>query len=304
MVSFTCDGCNETLKKNQVDSHARKCRQCSSVSCIDCCVCFWGDDYKTHTSCITEAERYEKSFSQKTSQNNSSSNNNNNKGNTKRSPQEVWKEIITIASEKSPPSLQHYFHILNDYENVPRKAKAFQNFASNSLKLRGPKSNDIVTSLWDYLSSVREDHQNNRNSNSTTKNNNNNDDDTKRNSRNNIQEEKNADDTTVSTEQEQTPKKDQNSDIHHNDDEVPVVKEKETLLSMRSTKQIVKQMKKSLRKAPNKTLRVKALRKVVKEQLLLKKKTDEIGNLKILIRRHIKDLPKVFKMEGKSVILI
>jgi hypothetical protein len=45
MVFFSCDGCAEMLKKNQVDAHARKCRSCDSVSCVDCSVSFWGGRY-------------------------------------------------------------------------------------------------------------------------------------------------------------------------------------------------------------------------------------------------------------------
>ena len=44
MVFFSCDGCGEMLKKNQVDAHARKCRNCDSVSCVDCSVSFWGGE--------------------------------------------------------------------------------------------------------------------------------------------------------------------------------------------------------------------------------------------------------------------
>jgi hypothetical protein len=42
MVYFSCDACAEVLKKNQVDSHARRCRACASVSCVDCLVSFYG----------------------------------------------------------------------------------------------------------------------------------------------------------------------------------------------------------------------------------------------------------------------
>ena len=58
MVFFVCDGCNETLKKNQVDKHASRCRVCTSVTCVDCSVSFYGNDY-AHTVCISEAEKYE-----------------------------------------------------------------------------------------------------------------------------------------------------------------------------------------------------------------------------------------------------
>lgn len=60
MVSFTCDACGNTVRKNQVEKHYQtKCRSCSVLSCIDCGVDFPGDTYVTHTSCITEAEKYQ-----------------------------------------------------------------------------------------------------------------------------------------------------------------------------------------------------------------------------------------------------
>ena len=46
MVFFTCDGCNETLKKNQVDAHVYRCRRgCDSVSCVDCSISFYGGTF-------------------------------------------------------------------------------------------------------------------------------------------------------------------------------------------------------------------------------------------------------------------
>lgn len=42
MVVFSCDGCGEMLKKQQVDSHAARCRRCDSVCCLDCNVSFYG----------------------------------------------------------------------------------------------------------------------------------------------------------------------------------------------------------------------------------------------------------------------
>ncbi len=60
MVFFVCEGCNETLKKNQVDQHAQRCRSCYRVSCVDCQKIFEGDDYKSHLTCISEDEKYQK----------------------------------------------------------------------------------------------------------------------------------------------------------------------------------------------------------------------------------------------------
>ena len=36
MVYFTCNGCGESMKKNQVDKHVMRCRRCEVLSCMDC----------------------------------------------------------------------------------------------------------------------------------------------------------------------------------------------------------------------------------------------------------------------------
>ena len=60
MVSFICDACGQTIKKNRVEKHYQsECRSCSVLSCIDCGKDFHGDSYAEHTTCITEAEKYQ-----------------------------------------------------------------------------------------------------------------------------------------------------------------------------------------------------------------------------------------------------
>lgn len=43
MVFFSCEGCNETLKKAQVEKHIRRCN--CPVSCVDCSKVFPGLTY-------------------------------------------------------------------------------------------------------------------------------------------------------------------------------------------------------------------------------------------------------------------
>jgi cell growth-regulating nucleolar protein len=57
MPSFVCDTCQETLKKNQLDNHFSRCSR-ASFSCIDCYTTFKGTEYRSHTSCITEVQKY------------------------------------------------------------------------------------------------------------------------------------------------------------------------------------------------------------------------------------------------------
>eukprot|EP00033_Pygsuia_biforma_P000362 GCRY01000435.1.p1 GENE.GCRY01000435.1~~GCRY01000435.1.p1 ORF type:complete len:200 (+),score=40.24 GCRY01000435.1:136-735(+) len=57
MVSFVCDECGATVKKPKAVNHMRSCR--STVSCIDCYQTFDQRSVVGHTSCISEAEKYQ-----------------------------------------------------------------------------------------------------------------------------------------------------------------------------------------------------------------------------------------------------
>ena len=48
------------MKKAKVEKHYQtECRNCTVLSCLDCGKDFHGDEYATHTSCISEAEKYQ-----------------------------------------------------------------------------------------------------------------------------------------------------------------------------------------------------------------------------------------------------
>eukprot|EP01062_Namystynia_karyoxenos_P067793 TRINITY_DN61867_c0_g1_i1.p1 TRINITY_DN61867_c0_g1~~TRINITY_DN61867_c0_g1_i1.p1 ORF type:complete len:243 (+),score=90.17 TRINITY_DN61867_c0_g1_i1:92-730(+) len=57
MPSFTCGNCGDVVKKPKVPDHARWCWT-EQWSCIDCNKYFDNEQIKTHTSCVTEVERY------------------------------------------------------------------------------------------------------------------------------------------------------------------------------------------------------------------------------------------------------
>jgi cell growth-regulating nucleolar protein len=61
MVSFSCEVCNDTILKKKLQQHQRSC-QGAYFTCIDCSTTFYGNDHQKHTSCISEAEKYEKSL--------------------------------------------------------------------------------------------------------------------------------------------------------------------------------------------------------------------------------------------------
>ncbi|KAJ7786695.1 hypothetical protein B0H14DRAFT_2473968, partial [Mycena olivaceomarginata] len=60
MVSFQCHACQDTVKKPKLDQHYNRCY--AGFDCIDCSATFNSPaEYKSHTQCISEAEKYEKS---------------------------------------------------------------------------------------------------------------------------------------------------------------------------------------------------------------------------------------------------
>ncbi|KZT43595.1 hypothetical protein SISSUDRAFT_978256, partial [Sistotremastrum suecicum HHB10207 ss-3] len=52
--------CSDVVKKPKLDKHYSSCY--ATFTCIDCSTTFPGPaQYKAHTSCISEAEKYQKS---------------------------------------------------------------------------------------------------------------------------------------------------------------------------------------------------------------------------------------------------
>ncbi|KAK2629043.1 hypothetical protein QTJ16_002146 [Diplocarpon rosae] len=58
MVSFSCENCGDVLTKKKLDSHRSQCYG-ASFTCLDCMVHFHGTEYRAHTSCISEAQKYQ-----------------------------------------------------------------------------------------------------------------------------------------------------------------------------------------------------------------------------------------------------
>eukprot|EP00934_Nitzschia_sp_Nitz4_P004171 Nitzschia sp. Nitz4//scaffold20_size174350//160042//170970//NITZ4_002134-RA/size174350-augustus-gene-0.39-mRNA-1//1//CDS//3329541905//4161//frame0 len=101
------------------------------------------NDYRQHTSCITEAERYEGKLAKP----------------AKRNPQQEWMDVVMHCTETAPSHLKHYVQTMAGLDNIPRKEKQFRNFTSNSLNLRGKSGGDIVGEIWNVLKQEREKRQ-------------------------------------------------------------------------------------------------------------------------------------------------
>ncbi|KNC78984.1 hypothetical protein SARC_08599 [Sphaeroforma arctica JP610] len=124
MVFFQCDGCGEALKKAKVANHG--CR--AAVSCIDCNVVFEGNSYNQHSSCVSEAQRYQGALYKGASA----------KQLKKQNTQNQWLENIQqfVDSGDADRRMRPMLEKMLTYENIPRKWPKFKNFCSNSLGLR------------------------------------------------------------------------------------------------------------------------------------------------------------------------
>jgi hypothetical protein len=91
---------------------------------------------------LTEVERYETKGKGK-------------HGNKKKSPQEMWVELLAASGAEAPAHLRHYMSDLSTCDNVPRKEKQFKNFVANSMKI--PKH--TVQEIWDILKQRKEEDQ-------------------------------------------------------------------------------------------------------------------------------------------------
>jgi len=143
MVVFTCAHCGESLQKPKVEKHYEtKCRNRNpDLCCMDCLKDFRGDEYKVHTKCVSEAERYGgKGFIAKPGQN---------KGERK---QNAWLEIVqSVLDENTKLSgtLRQLLEKVAQQPNTPRKKPKFINFIRSMDYRIGQKD---VESAWELLS--------------------------------------------------------------------------------------------------------------------------------------------------------
>eukprot|EP00127_Corallochytrium_limacisporum_P001093 Clim_evm4s39 gene=Clim_evmTU4s39 len=146
MVSFYCDACQDTVKLPKVDNHVKRCRDCWVLTCIDCSTAFEGEAFREHKTCISEAEKYQKSLYKGPKGADAK-----NKGEKK---QEQWIALLSaVAAKEQDPKLRSMLNQICDQPNVPRKEKKFNNWASNSMRVRDPK---ILAKLWQRFAEALE----------------------------------------------------------------------------------------------------------------------------------------------------
>ena len=247
------------------------------------------DDYKEHTSCMTEAERYEKTLFR------------GNKTKKKKNPQEAWMDLLEEAANTAPPPLLPHMKRLASLDNVPRKEKQFRNFTANSLNLRGKRQSEIVGSLWKYLADKRQQNQQEKQQQ---------------------QQESKQQQQQESKQQQEKPAPTTLSNNDDDDDKTrnalttsldasrpePVPKEEDSVVAALTPKSVRKTIRKVLKKAPKKSMKMKKLRLAVQDALgldpsakkrLKKMLSNALGSSSSADSKHT-----IFKVDGKLVSLV
>ena len=132
MVWFDCQ-CGESLKKPSVAKHLLH-KHCAFVTCVDCSTTFHGSEYEGHIKCISEAQKYMGSMFHSEG------------GKKEGAKQDDWLAAVSSALAAYQGPLRHLADRLSQYDNIPRKQKAFENFVANSLTLKWDPA--TVTKLW------------------------------------------------------------------------------------------------------------------------------------------------------------
>lgn len=140
---FECYRCNETVKKPKMAKHLLSCGS-EWVTCIDCNKRFSWEEWESHTTCISEAQKYQgKLFQGKES------------GNKGKLKQDTWTENVQKAIEDAgssiSPQTKGHLEKLLGFDNIPRKQKPFTNFVKNSLKLWDEKK---INEIWAVISAA------------------------------------------------------------------------------------------------------------------------------------------------------
>eukprot|EP00092_Neocalanus_flemingeri_P032156 GFUD01034948.1.p1 GENE.GFUD01034948.1~~GFUD01034948.1.p1 ORF type:complete len:482 (+),score=205.87 GFUD01034948.1:70-1446(+) len=147
MVYFTCNACGEQLKKPSVEKHyTQKCRKCTMLTCIDCLKDFYGDEYKTHMSCMSEEQRYSK-------EGRSGWDPEKGQGNKGEKRQNIWTanlRAILAETENIDSDVRNIVNTILDHENIPRKKAKFVNFVKNIMRNRANVHS--IDKTWDLFS--------------------------------------------------------------------------------------------------------------------------------------------------------
>jgi cell growth-regulating nucleolar protein len=229
------------------------------------------DDYRAHTSCISEAERYEGKMAKP----------------KKRNPQQEWMDIVNSCVDTAPPHLRNYLQSMSTLDNCPRKEKQFRNFTANSLSLRG-NSDAVVGEIWAVLNAEREKRRKVKEQQQL------------------IQKEKQEKQREAKEKEKSQESKDESDDDNSQSSsgECANSEANESSEGAVDPKKVKKAMKKALKKAPNRCMKIKALRRVVTDKLGLPKSARKRLKELLLQEGSITSKKATIKVDGKTITLV
>ena len=227
------------------------------------------DEYRSHTSCISEAERYEKSVFRGVRKGEAGPR-------KKMSAQEAWTLLIADGVGTAPPAIRPNLERLAMLDNVPRKEKQFRNFAANSLSMRRSEAEEMAGEIWKHLSQLRED-QKKANEDGRKK------QEAKASKAEAVKEEARRGEGVEGSSSSSSSESSEGGDSRSESRRVSIA------------------MTKLLKEAPRKKMKVSKLGKKVKKELLLQRKKKE---MKVLLKQIIAASKSGMKIDGKRVILI
>lgn len=208
--------------------------------------------------------------------------------------------VIRDSLDGCPPNLKAHVQKILGYDNVPRKEKAFRNFASNSLRLFGREGEITVSSLWKHFSAVRQK-QNEKKEDKQKKENQSKDETSTKNGEDikQVEGESMKEKGTTNKNNEKT------SESVEKDAKVEEkIKDFNSSSMKKDNKKIIlKAIKKALKKAPKREMKFKEIRQLMKEQKLLSaslKKDDQNNAIKLAVTKGKKSL----RIDGKKIMLI
>ena len=244
------------------------------------------DDYRMHTSCITEAERYEvpRDAVPKAGKK---------QQHKKRNPQQEWMDVVGTVAAAAPAHLREAMATMAVLDNIPRKPKPFANFASNSLRL-GRNGKGIVDEIWNLLQEERLKRIAQKESE-------------KQQQQQQQREEEEAKKEATRQQQQQQQEEDTNAvgepkKSEDNDGVAPAASSSASSSSSSiDAKRVKKIAKKVLKKAPNRSMKLKALRKVLNKELGLPKSARK--QLKAMLLETARASRDKLKIDGKTVTL-
>jgi len=234
---------------------------------------------------MTEAERYEKTVYRGPKKGDV-----NGKSSKKMSKQERWLECVADAAQTAPAELRPHFESMAVLDNVPYKPKQFRNFAMNSLPRRG-NLEQMVDDMWKILKEKldKEMEKVNNQGGSVAK---------------NDAKEGGGNENTKEQKEEKEEEEEENKPEQKKETPEPKEEEGDVCDSSVDAKKVKKTMKSILKKAPNRTMKSKKLRKNIMESLALKKAAEK--KVEGIMTKHVESNPKklVFAGDGKKITLL